>query len=253
LSEKGLIEAENKENKENRENKEKRKKAEAVRDDAEILRIIEAALYAAGRPLDLKTLSSVTGERSRKRILKLAEALLQEYRRRGGALEILRLSGDRFVLQLKSIYAPRVRRLSIKPLLSSGPLKTLSYVALHQPITQVELVAARGLKSYEHVRQLEKMGLLASEPSGRTKVLRTTEIFADYFNLSRDPRIMKRQFKALIESHMAGGLGGLSQEGEEKSLEDSKEGSDKAFKGHPPSEEESRRSKGGGDPYALLA
>ncbi|MEM3694237.1 MAG: SMC-Scp complex subunit ScpB [Candidatus Bathyarchaeia archaeon] len=205
-------------------------------DDAEKLHLIEAALYVAGRPLDLKTLCSVTGEKSRKRVLKLAERLLQDYRRRGGALEILKLSGDRFVMQLKAIYAPRVRRLSIKPLLSSGPLKTLSYIALNQPLTQAELVAARGLKSYEHVRQLEKMGLLVSEPSGRTKVLRTTEIFADYFNLSRDPSVMKRQFRALLESQMAEGLRDLGEAKEDGGLGDGREGTNKAFKERNPSE-----------------
>lgn len=170
--------------------------------EAEGLRLIEAALYAAGRPLDLKTLCSVTGETSRKRVLRLAEELVEAYRKRDGALEVLRLSGDRFVLQLKSLYTPRVRRLSIKPLLSAGPLRTLSYVALNQPITRSRLAAVRGYQSYEHVRQLEKMGLLASEPSGRTKVLRTTETFSDYFNLSRDSRTMKRQFRALTEASM---------------------------------------------------
>ncbi|MBS7627844.1 SMC-Scp complex subunit ScpB [Candidatus Bathyarchaeota archaeon] len=205
-------------------------------DDAEKLRLIEAALYVAGRPLDLKTLCSVTGEKSRKRILKLAERLLQEYRRREGSLEILKLSGDRFVMQLKAIYAPLVRRLSIKPLLSSGPLKTLSYVALNQPLTQAELVAARGLKSYGHVRQLEKMGLLASVPSGRTKVLKTTDIFADYFNLSRDPGTMKRQFRALLESQMAEGLKDLGEAREGRGVGDRKEGTNKAFKEHNTSE-----------------
>lgn len=204
-------------------------------DETEKLRLIEASLYVAGRPLDLKTLCSITGETSRRRVLKLAESLVEEYRRREGALEVLRLSDDRFVMQLKALYTPRVRRLSIKPLLSPGPLRTLSYVALNQPITQSQLVEARGLKSYEHVRQLEKMGLLASEPFGRTKILRTTETFSDYFNLSRDFRVMKRQFRALIESYMT----------EKPHYKPSKEGgvegkgeAYKAFKARIPSEEE---------------
>jgi chromosome segregation and condensation protein ScpB len=43
------------------------------------------------------------------------------------------------------------------------------------------------------------MGLVAAERSGRSSVLRTTEYFADYFGLSHDITIMKKELKKVFE------------------------------------------------------
>lgn len=172
----------------------------AKAEEAEELAVIEAALYVAGRPLDLSTLCSISGITSRRLVYQLTKKLAKEYSEAGGALELLELPEHRFVLQLKAQYVPRVRRLSIKPLLSEGPLKTLSFIALNQPVAQVQAAVVRGGQVYEHIRLLERMGLVSSKPAGRTKLLSTTDVFADYFRLSRDTKTMKRQFRSLAEA-----------------------------------------------------
>ena len=161
--------------------------------------LLEAALYVAGRPLDLKTLGSILRTRSKRRIQKLARTLMKKYENRDTALEVLELEGQRFVLQLKAEYSPRVRRLAMKPLLSLGPLKTLSYIAYRQPVPQARVIDVRGHHAYTHLKQLEEQGLIHRERAGRTKVIRTTEFFADYFCLSRDLRTMKQQLKGIFE------------------------------------------------------
>jgi len=163
------------------------------------LALIEAALYVAGRPLDLKTLSSLIEPRSKKRAEKLAETLGEDYGKRDTALEILKLDDQRFVLQLKSEYTPRVRRLSLRPLLSIGPLKTLSYIAYRQPVLQSQVIDVRGEHAYGHLKELEDQGLIIRERVGKSRMIRTTEFFADYFGLSHDLRTMKRQLKSAFE------------------------------------------------------
>jgi len=163
------------------------------------LALLEAALYVAGRPLDLKTLGRLIGTRSKKKVKRLAKALMEEYRNRDTALEILELEGERFVLQLKAEYTPKVRRLATRPLLSSGPLKTLSYIAYRQPVPQPQVIDVRGHHSYDHLKQLEDLDLIVRERVGRKKVIRTTEFFADFFGLSHDLRTMKRQLKGIFE------------------------------------------------------
>lgn len=159
------------------------------------LAAIEAALYVAGRPLDWKTLGSVIKTRSKTKVQKLARMLMKQYQNRDGALEILELEDERFVLQLKPAYTPQVRKLALRPLLHTGPLKTLSYIAYRQPVLQKQVIAVRGRHAYAHLRQLEGLGLITRERSGRNKVLRTTTFFADYFGLSHDIRVMKKQLK----------------------------------------------------------
>ena len=162
------------------------------------LALLEAALYVAGRPLDLNELCSVLGTRSKKKTKKFVGSLIQEYSARNTALEILELKDERYVLQLKADFTPLVKKFVNRPLLSSGPLKTLSYIAYRQPISQKRVVEVRGQHAYGHVKLLKDMGLIAAERSGRSMVLRTTDYFADYFGLIHDPSLMKKELKRIF-------------------------------------------------------
>jgi len=162
------------------------------------LRLLEAALYVAGRPLDLNELCSVLSTRSKKKTKKFTKTLLQEYSVRNTALEILELKDERYVLQLKSDFTPLVKKLVNRPLLSSGPLKTLSYIAYRQPILQKRVVQVRGQHAYGHVKLLRDMGLVAAERGGRSMTLRTTDYFADYFGLTHDITSMKKELKRIF-------------------------------------------------------
>jgi segregation and condensation protein B len=162
------------------------------------LRLLEAALYVAGRPLDLNELCSVLNTRSKKKTKKYMKMLIQEYSGRNTSLEILELKDERYVLQLKADYTPLVKKLVNRPLLSSGPLKTLSYIAYRQPVSQKRLIEVRGQHAYSHVKVLRDMGLIAAERAGRSMTLRTTDYFADYFGLTHDTAMMKRELKRIF-------------------------------------------------------
>jgi segregation and condensation protein B len=161
--------------------------------------LTEAALYVAGRPLDLNDLCSVLKTRSKNKARQTIDKLMQEYVMRNTALEILELKNERFVLQLKAEFTPHVRKFVNRPLLSVGPLKTLSYIAYRQPISQKRVIDVRGRHAYGHVKTLREMGLVSSERSGRSQLLRTTEYFADYFGLSLDTAAMKKELKHVFE------------------------------------------------------
>jgi segregation and condensation protein B len=164
------------------------------------LALVEASLYVSGRPLDINELCSVLNTRSKNRTKKLVKALIKEYSERNtAALEILELKDERYVLQLKSDLTPCVRKLLKRPLLSIGPLKTLSYIAYRQPVPQKRVIDVRGHHAYGHVKILREMGLIALERAGRTSVLKTTEYFADYFALSHDLASIKRELKHILE------------------------------------------------------
>jgi segregation and condensation protein B len=165
------------------------------------LALLEAALYVAGRPLNLNELCSALKTRSKNKVRKLAKELMKAYASRNTALEILELKDERYVLQLKADFTPYVRKFVTRPLLSTGPLKTLSYIAYRQPVSQKRVVEVRGHHVYSHIRMLKEMGLVAAERSGRSTVLRTTEYFADYFGLSHDVALMKKELKHVFEDY----------------------------------------------------
>lgn len=162
--------------------------------------LVEAALYVTGRPIDLKTLGSVVGFRSEDKTRELARQLKNKYGSDGSSLEVVELSDGRFVMQLKPQFVRHVKRLASRPLLTTGPMKTLSFLAFRQPITQSYLAKVRGNLAYSHVKQLREMGLITEEKLGRTKVLRTTPNFADYFNLSHDHHMMKKQLEKMFQT-----------------------------------------------------
>jgi hypothetical protein len=91
---------------------------------AHCLALLEAALYVAGRPLDINEMCQVIGSRSKKKAQKYAFLLILGYSQRDTALEILALKDDRYVL--KSKQTTRTYPKTCEPsLVVSGPLKTL--------------------------------------------------------------------------------------------------------------------------------
>ena len=161
--------------------------------------LCEAALYVSGRPLDLKTIGSIIGARSEEKIKSIAMTVAERYRSTDSPIQVLELPDGRFVMQLKADFAKHVKKLANRPLLTPGPLRTLSFVALRQPVTQAYVVRVRGKLAYTHVKQLKEMDLITDEKIGRTRVLRTTTTFADYFNLSHDVSVMKKDLRNVLE------------------------------------------------------
>jgi segregation and condensation protein B len=159
---------------------------------------LEAALYVAGRPLDINELGQVVGSRSKKRVIGYAEALMEQYKARNSPMEILALKDERYVLQVKAEFTPLIKKLVNRPLLSSGPLKTLSYIAYRQPITQKRVIEVRGQHAYGHIKMLKDMGLIMTERAGRSLALRTTEYFADYFGLTMDTTGLKKDLRKIF-------------------------------------------------------
>jgi len=161
--------------------------------------LCEAALYVSGRPLDLKTIGSVIGARSEEKIRSIARAIAERYAKLDSPVQVLELPDGRFVMQLRPEFAKHVRKLSNRPLLTPGPLRTLSFIALRQPIAQSHVVRVRGKLAYQHVKQLKEMDLISYDKIGRSRLLRTTTTFADYFNLNHDPSIMKKELKNVLD------------------------------------------------------
>lgn len=150
--------------------------------------------------MDVKTLAAFIGLKSPDTIRELLRTIAQRYRKYNGSLEVIELEHDRFVLQLKPEYVPKVQRLSIKPRLTRGPLTTLAYIAYNQPVAQSKVVAVRGSHAYRHIRLLETRNLISTQELGKTKILRVTDDFLDHFNLSRNRTLMRRQLRALFKT-----------------------------------------------------
>ncbi len=155
---------------------------------------LEAALYVSGRAMTLEELADIIGK-SQANTQKLIDELSFEYNKREGALEVVALPRDRYALQLKPELTPRVGKLIPGGLLSYATLQTLVFIALKQPILQSDLVNQRGTHCYDHIKELVEKKFVEAVPEGRSRILTTTQLFADYFGLESDRIKLKAQLK----------------------------------------------------------
>jgi len=167
--------------------------------ESEAKLLIEAMLFASNRPVDLRTLMRATGWRSKRELVRLVEELKREYDEQGRAFTVSELPGDRYLVHLRNELLPIVRKYQRRSLLSPGTLRTLSFIAYHQPIEMSAVAAVRGSRAYVHVRELEELGLVEVERRGRSKVLKTTQLFAMLLGVEGSVTKIKRVISSLVE------------------------------------------------------
>src|SRR6266446_4774705 len=150
----------------------------------EELRLIEALLFAAGEPLDEKTLRSRLPEGVD--IASAMRRLQAEYAPRG--VNLVRVAG-KWMFRTANDLAWLLARDSVEPKkLSRAANETLAIIAYHQPVTRAEIEDIRGVSvSKGTVDVLLETGWI--RPRGRRKApgrpltFGTTEAFLSHFGL----------------------------------------------------------------------
>lgn len=151
---------------------------------------IEAVLFTTAKALQAKEIAEVLAEQPDN----VEEALLElimDYSSRDGALEIDDEEG--YILQVKTEHMDIVEKLcpvELKP----ATLKTLTVIALKEPIRQSYLKELRGSNAYEHVQELIEKGLISKkrDKNGRSFNLKTTQKFSEYFKLKGDAKTLAK-------------------------------------------------------------
>jgi segregation and condensation protein B len=116
-------------------------------------------------------------------IERLLSQIEEEYRKQGHGIE-LRLEEGKAMFQVKKPYIDSVASLAPHQDISRPVLRSLAMIAYNHPLTQAELVKARGNKAYKHVEELVERRLIRAEKEGRTLLLHVTDQFLHYFGLS---------------------------------------------------------------------
>jgi segregation and condensation protein B len=169
--------------------------------------VIEAALLAAGKSLQLGDLAQVFAENERPsdaELTALLESLAAEYAPR--ALELARTASG-WRVQVRSEYATEVARLwPERPArYSRALLETLALIAYRQPITRGEIELVRGVAVNPNIIKtlLERNWVRVigtRDVPGRPEVLGTTAEFLDYFGLQKLEQLPPlAELKALTE------------------------------------------------------
>ena len=152
--------------------------------------LIEGGLYASGSPLDIEELSTKL-EMPKKLTEELVNELAFEYLERNSALIIAQV-GDKWQMQLKPEYTEQVSKFAKGGGIAERYLRTLTVIALKQPIMKSLLIKLRGAGAYEHVKYLLDNDLISAVKKGRSQELTTTDKYSEMFGLPKDVRELKR-------------------------------------------------------------
>lgn len=159
---------------------------------------IEAVLFVTGRAVDLKEIAKIL-EADEQEVEDAMLSLIVDYSSRDGALEIDDENG--YIIQVKDEFMDIVEKLCPVDI-SNAVLKTLTVIALKEPIRQAELKELRGSTAYDHVQELIEKGLISrkKDKNGRSYNLKTTPKFTEYFKIKGNSEVLsKLETKKLSE------------------------------------------------------
>ena len=94
--------------------------------------------------------------------------------------------GGKWKLGLRKEYLYLTEKLLSEGELDKGTQETLAVIAFKQPVLQSEIIKIRGNGAYEHIKKLKDLEFISSEKSGRTRLLKLTGKFYDYFDVVAD-------------------------------------------------------------------
>ena len=150
---------------------------------------IEAVLFVTAKAMQPSEIAEILNAD----VEEVESALLDlmfDYSSRDGALEID--DEDGYIIQVKAEHLDIVEKLcpvELKP----AVVKTLTVIALKEPIRQKELKEMRS-NAYEHIQELLEKGLISrtKDKNGRSYNLKTTPKFAEYFKLKGDAKTLAK-------------------------------------------------------------
>src|SRR5574344_2491241 len=151
---------------------------------------IEAVWFTTAKALKIKEIAEIL-EQEPEPIEEALLELIMDYASRDTALEID--DEDGYILQVKMEHMDIVEKLcpvELKP----AVLKTLTVIALKEPIRLSFLKEIRGGNTYEHVQELVQKGLISKkkDKNGSSFNIKTTSKFAEYFKLKGDAKTLAK-------------------------------------------------------------
>ncbi|MFT4343331.1 MAG: SMC-Scp complex subunit ScpB, partial [Candidatus Woesearchaeota archaeon] len=159
--------------------------------DEHLRKKIEAALFSVGKKMHIDQIMRLTKEKDKGKITACLIELKKKYEEEQNSLMILQ-DGDEWKLTIKDEYVDVAKELGVETELSKTVMETLAVIAYKNPAIQSDVIRIRTNKAYDHLKELEELGYIARERWGRTKRIKLTPKFFEYFDLP--PESLKETF-----------------------------------------------------------
>ena len=152
---------------------------------------VEAVLFSVGHKITLDEISKLC--RSRKEdVLQALKELQAEYDEKLSSLMLVE-EGESWKFTVRDHLISVVRKIVTETELTKTVMETLAVIAFKYPILQAEVIKLRTNKAYDHLAELEKAGYITRQKHSRTNLIKLTEKFFKYFDLTEEQ--LKEQFK----------------------------------------------------------
>lgn len=157
---------------------------------------VEAILFTTGRFMGAEEIASLCQIGSVGLVKEILLQLKKEYEEKGSALSLYE-ENNTFKLNIKKEYNYLTSQLLNTTELDKPTQETLAIIAYKQPVMQAEIIKVRGNKAYDHIKLLKEQEFISSEKSGRTRLIKLTPKFFDYFDIVQDQ--LKKKFNEVEE------------------------------------------------------
>jgi segregation and condensation protein B len=180
---------------------ESKEEAETKYNDSELKNKVEAILFSSGKPLSIEMIQQLVGVNDKKIIKKALEELKGEYEKKRTSLMLIDEiidNKEHVKLTVRENYMPFVSKIVADTELSKTVIETLAIIAWKAPVKQSEVITIRTNKAYDHIDELERLGFITREKSGRTFNIKLSQKFYDYFDL-RNKKQLEETFEKVKE------------------------------------------------------
>lgn len=174
----------------------------------ELVRALEALLFAADRPLDESTLRELLGEVGEVELDQALARLDERHSPGRSGIRLTRVAGGWQLRTAPELGEVVARLRSSQPVsLSRAALETLAIVAYRQPLSRAEVESLRGVDSSGVLRSLLELGLVRvtgrRDTVGRPLIYGTDEEFLSFFGIdSLDALPRLRELSELEQAHL---------------------------------------------------
>lgn len=154
-----------------------------------LAQLLEAALFAANRPVAAEELVALDPEASLADVRAALEELREHYDFGGHGVEVSEIAGGYQLLTRPALAAALERaQFSVRASrLSAAMLETLAVIAYRQPVGRAEIEEIRGVSASGVLRTLQERGLIEvvgrSEGLGRPLLYGTAPLFLELLGL----------------------------------------------------------------------
>jgi len=183
----------------------------------EIKNKIEAVLFMTGRLMKIDEIAEHCGIKSVGVVKQAMKALHLDYQKKESGLEVYK-EQDRYKLNIKKQYNHLSTKLVSNTELDGPSQATLALIAYKQPAVQSEIIKMRGNTAYDHIKALKEQEFLVSEKFGRTRILKLTQKFFDYFDIVEKEKL-KEKFKGIADKQEEKLANEIKEEAKEEMIE----------------------------------